>query len=59
MCRPKDSFIQFKNFKSASSSALLLRGAPDSTMVKTKFFKTIIECVGKRPIDRWTDDVLD
>src|SRR6218665_26412 len=36
------SFIHsFKNFHSASSSSLLLRGSPDSSTVKTNSFKTI------------------
>src|SRR6218665_1858463 len=39
----------FKNFSSTSSSPLLLRGAPNSSTVKNKSFKMIIECVGKRP----------
>jgi len=39
----------FKNLYSASSSPLLFRGASDSSMVKKNSFKTIIECVGKRP----------
>ena len=44
------SFIHsFKNSYSATSSPLLLRGAPDSSTVKKNSFKTTIECVGKRP----------
>src|SRR6218665_3805311 len=39
----------FKNLYSASSSPLLLRGATDSSKVKKNSFKTMIECVQKRP----------
>src|SRR6218665_3658522 len=39
----------FENFSSTSSSPLLLRAAPNSSTVKNKSFKMIIEYVGKRP----------
>jgi|SRR6218665_183856 len=39
------SIHSFKNFYSASSSPLLLRGAPISSTFKKNSFKTTIECV--------------
>jgi len=44
------SFIHSITFI-ALFSPLLLRGAPDSSTVNKNSFKTIIECVEKRPID--------
>src|SRR6218665_2362243 len=43
------SIRTFKNFYSASSSPLLLGGAPDYSTAKKNSFKTTIECVGRRP----------